>query len=624
MRFRPPSSVPAASQLCTDLLAVSAVIDDALHPGHFYAAPALPLDWTAARAEKIPWEIFRGTLVDRAQTRAQRSFVSWGISVPGASEPLVSVKLDPEARCVHVCRALLVRAWEPYEEGGAILSRAAERWQRELVGSIDLWRQVANVSDPTEALATCRRTIDLDELRDELIRLVWQAVVGTSRLPLTSIEAPLPAFSLGQLAYVYRAGAAEESLRLPLRTAAELLEHGLQPGLAWREEVKLVEAYLRATPPEAAAAAATQFAARWRRLGRESAAIPRLLRALFNDVSLSPYTDFVATALRWLQALVAHGAFPQEGEVDFLSYLLRQLGRHLAAYDLDIFHHRGANYPDALLLDAVLRRYLTLGAATPALFHGATPQALRRRRALRQGALLRRHYEGQRVPDVPTSPGENARVVPGVPHLSDEQLLQPLRRTRRLYEDEPTAALLGSPARELFAASLRDLDAARERAELGMALFIDRPLGYAKLPGEPDQTPLLAHECYSAQLAARRWQVLSRLAAELELDLPALAETPVTGLPHAVLATPQRPTACLADVRRVAADFVVVRTLPGGLRDLACLLQWPAGPLPRLCLQVAHADGPRLTLYDDRLEPRQVIQDESPCPNSSFSPRSGA
>ena len=44
-------------------------------------------------------------------------------------------------------------------------------------------------------------TIRIDEFRttvdllDELACAVFQAVVGTSRLPLTSVETPLPAFS---------------------------------------------------------------------------------------------------------------------------------------------------------------------------------------------------------------------------------------------------------------------------------------------------------------------------------------------------------------------------------------------------------------------------------------------
>src|SRR5581483_1487988 len=119
----------------------------------------------------------------------------------------------------------------------------------------------------------------------------------------------------------------------------------------------------------------------------------------------------------------------------------RQGARHLTAYDLVTFHHRGANYPDALLLDAVLRRLPGLIEARPQLFlpaaddpaEGQTRKRLRRR-ALRQGWLLWHTYRGLPVPEVPTSPGENARVLPSpYPHVDEEQILQPGRRPRRLY-----------------------------------------------------------------------------------------------------------------------------------------------------------------------------------------------
>src|SRR5581483_4189114 len=112
----------------------------------------------------------------------------------------------------------------------------------------------------------------------------------------------------------------------------------------------------------------------------------------------------------------------------------------------------------------------------------------RRRRALRQGCLLRQQYQGHLVPDAPTSPGENARVYPGYPHVPEEQLLQPLRRRRQLFAADPLPGLLGPRSRALLARSLADLADPAERAELGTAVFIDRPLGYTKLAGEPDQT----------------------------------------------------------------------------------------------------------------------------------------
>ena len=54
--------------------------------------------------------------------------------------------------------------------------------------------------------------------------------------------------------------------------------------------------------------------------------------------------------------------------------------------------------------------------------------------------------------------------------------------------------------------------------ELGVAIFIDRPLGGLKAPGEPDLSPLLAHEAFSRSLAER---ALGELAREPLLGLSA-------------------------------------------------------------------------------------------------------
>src|SRR5205085_10235275 len=85
----------------------------------------------------------------------------------------------------------------------------------------------------------------LEDLSDELIALAFHAVVGASRLPLTSVEAPLPAFSLGQLAYCYRANGAAG----PSSTGvADFLDRAPDMGLGWLEKTKLLEAVLRAAP----------------------------------------------------------------------------------------------------------------------------------------------------------------------------------------------------------------------------------------------------------------------------------------------------------------------------------------------------------------------------------------
>jgi len=267
---------------------------------------------------------------------------------------------------------------------------------------------------------------------------------------------------------------------------------------------------------------------------------------------------------------------------------LIKLHRHLTAYDLVTFHHRGANYPDALLLDAVLKSHIGC-ASFSEFFLGDAPTARRRRRALRQGCLLRQHYEGLPVPDLPTSPGENARMLPAShPRVSEDQITQPHRRQRQLFSDEPLSALLDkvgegainaeirsdivARCRAAIERSVQDLEYSEERVEMGLGLFIDRPLGYGKAIGEPDLTPLLAHEAFSPSLARRRWGELKKLCAELGIacdaeKLDSLFENGrwPAGLPHMELAECPRPTAALADVRKVANDFVILRTLPRGL-----------------------------------------------------------
>lgn len=227
-----------------------------------------------------------------------------------------------------------------------------------------------------------------------------------------------------------------------------------------------------------------------------------------------------------------------------------------------------------------------------------------RRRALRQGCLLRKHYEGHFVPDAPTSPGENARVMPAShPRVPEPQLLQIMRRRKQLFADAPLTSLLSTRARTVLATSTADLDERDERIEMGMALFIDRPLGYGKAAAEPDQTPLLAHEAFSPSLAEKRWRELRDLLAACGVDSPDhdrfdvafRRRGDVPGLPAAELAAAPRPVAALADMRRVADDFVVLRTMPGGLRML-----WNAvserSPLPHLLVQ--RGDPPVLTGYD--------------------------
>ena len=531
-----------------------AAIAEVLRPGHFYAAPRMHLDWEHAPAEETPWEVYRGQLLPPHLTRETGVFESWHVYITQDRErsaaPLLSVLLDAERGQVHIVRGLHCWTWEGYHSGDNVyLSREVPRWTRELVGSVDL--------------ATCTE-------RAELALWIFRAVAGLSRLPLTSVEAPLPGFSLGQVAYFWNEDATQ-----PLTTWQQLLAAA---SAAWPAMVrtKWLEFLLRTTPAADVGALATAYA-------RQSPAPDdtlRLLRAVFNDVALSPYTDFVDKTLELLNRLVQQCHLTSAGHIDFLSHLLRHLARHLTAYDLVTFHHRGANYPDALLLDAALKQYMRLIESQPALFAATGLPARLRRRALRQAWRQRRHYEEHPVPDAPTSPGENRRILPP-PHVRvpDEQIEILGTRSKRLYHADPLAGYAGPAVQRILEDCGRDLQCAEELRELGMAVFIERPCGIGKAPGEPDLSPLVAHEAFSRSLAER---ALGELAREplLALSPDDVAKCrallsqpwPVGGIAASTLPTRPPRLVSLADATKAAADFVILQTLPGSRSAMAAWL----------------------------------------------------
>jgi hypothetical protein len=293
------------------------------------------------------------------------------------------------------------------------------------------------------------------------------------------------------------------------------------------------------------------------------------LRGVFNAVTLSPYTDFVPKALALVRELERRAAVDGADRVDFLAHLVRQLFRHLSAYDLVTFHHRGANYPDALLLDDLLADLLPLAAERPDLFAGDDRGPVLRRRAVRHGVLLRLQYAGHPVPDAPTSPGENLRVLPEpFARVPDEQILLPTARRRRLFADH------WKPDHELIRRCFADLDRPDELRELGTALFVDRPLGFGKAPGEPDQTLLVSQVAFSRSLAETRLRLLSRRPDWLPDDgsverwLERLRVPIAKGLPLENAGAPPRPgVVSLHDAGRVADDFVLLRTTRQAVSD---------------------------------------------------------
>jgi hypothetical protein len=613
-RFRARS--PRANRDPINTESVRELIAEMFRPAHLFAAAELLLEWEHVASEELAWEIFQGRLLDAAHTRERHSFEAWNVyqttaREERASEPLLSLKLDVEARRLYVVRGLDSYVWEGYDAGGNVyMSRERRKWVRELVGTIHL-----------------DRFADVDELTDELACQLFQAVVGSSRLPLSSVETPLPAFSFGWLFYCYRPAAPQATG--PLRTWRELIADMLAPSLNRREQAHLLETFLHDVPSVEMTEATGAFVARWSELDRSSGDLPALLRTLFNEVSLSPYTDLVEKTLTFLHALEDGGHFQTDQVVDFLSYLLRHIGRHLTAYDLIVFHHRGANYPDALLLDAVLKEYLACIERRPLLFFDATGdgesarrQKRLRRRALRQGWLLRRRYEGHPVPDLPTSPGENMRVLPpSHPRVPEEQIAQPARRSRRLHDGDPLNRRLGPQTTKLLRQSLLDLEHADEWRELGLAIFLDRPLGVGKAASEPDGILLLSAEAFSVSIARERLYALARdlglQPADEEVQC-LLAHSEVRGLPLDAIGGAVRPgIVSLVDARRASADFVFLRSTPSCVRTF--LTQYDFTPLTRRfrvedmldgsdVLIARSAVGMGIVLYDSRLRPRIELE----------------
>jgi hypothetical protein len=593
--------VPSGATRIETLDQVRQAVQETLRSQHFFLGGTATLEWQHLPREETAWEIFRGRLLDPAHTRQRLVFEAWNVhwveEGRSSTEPILSIKLQHDSGQLHVVRAVHSWVWEGYDAGaGVILSREVPRWVRELVGSIELKRFSTQL-----------------KLLDELICQLFLAVVGNSRLPLTSLEAPLPAFSLGLFGYIppnlsekgtglgvpspFRSSshAANRSDSAgPLDSGSALIQAGLHPSLSWLEQAKLMELLVRAIPAAEVARAAEAFWQGWRALGHTQQELLALCHTLFNEIALSPYTDFVDKFLAALQAWLSRGYVSLEDYANFLSYLLRQLGRHLTAYDLVTFHHRGANYPDALLLDTVLRAFLQLCANEPGLFlssAGDTPaqqDAKRlRRRALRQGWLLRRSYEGLPVPDAPTSPGENARVWPApFERVPEEQILVPARRTKRLYA-ESALPPLGPGEQQVLRQAIADLEHPEELRELGTALYLDRPLGWAKAPGEPDQTLLFSYEVFSRSIAERRLQwscaKRGRDCLNFQESRPLFAQAlstaaPAESLPLQLAGTMPRPgTVSLADMARVANDFVLLRTTRQTVT--AFLEQFDFGPL---------------------------------------------
>src|SRR5713226_8764402 len=241
------------------------VVDLAFAPNNFFVASGIELAFEH-RNEEISWELFRSRLLDAAHTRVHKSFEAWNSywvdNGKRSEEPVLAVKLDVAAGQIHVVRAIHSYVWEGFDAGGNLIeTRETTRWVRELVGTI-----------PLKDFRTG------PELVDEIICLLFQGLVGTSRLPLTSLENPLPAFTFGKLFYIHGAQSAEESGSM--RSMEDLIRRAPAHNLARLEEVKLLEIVLRAASEEQLPGTAKLFVSRWKDIGHSVQELPALIREL--------------------------------------------------------------------------------------------------------------------------------------------------------------------------------------------------------------------------------------------------------------------------------------------------------------------------------------------------------
>jgi hypothetical protein len=586
------------SEIVAERLQVRRLIEAAIDRRNFFIGDESRLRWDYCEREQTYWEIFRGRVLDQTQTRMTRAFESWCVyennqQSDHADEPLLSIRYDADEREIHVTRSIRCRGWESYVEGQTILARESERRIRELVGTISLV-QFSNAESITREMAT----------------LLFNAVVGSSRLPLTSLEAPLPAFTFGQLAYHFNPQLSETSDQSAVSWVVNRV------GSTSRSEAsRLLEFSIRATPERGIADLARSWHRRWDQSERGQNSLIELWRELFNQIALSPWTDFASKALEMVREFVRLGRLASDQEIDILCHLLRQLGRHLTAFDLERFHHRGANYPDALLLEAIVSRLWPLIDQVPTNFcsqAGDTPEAKHqkrlRRRGLRTAWLLMRQYRNHLVPDAPTSPGENARILPpSHPPIPDGQITNLAERRKQLFTNNEWIERVSPAARNAISESIADLQDEGEWRELGLGLFLDRPLGFAKAAGEPDATLLLSHEAFSPKIARTRADLLRQFDSGLTIQEP--SQRPI-GIHWTCRESRQRPgVVSVQDAMIASDDFIFLRTTRRAIKDLFEQYRFDSIVPPNIlellergrCLILPSQDRPdRLDLFNDQ------------------------
>ena len=562
---------------------LEAALRNALAPSCWLTSPGWSIRLVIAPAQVRRWEIFRGQLVSPDLTRVEQRVASWEIHLSGpegdGAGPAFAVHWLVDADELCVTRGFAIHGVKTQAEGNVITTQPAIRWTEELLAR--------RLLGPASA----------DELTQWLQRSLLLAVVGTSRLAITSTESPHPAWSWGQCHYLLSTWRSPDGW---WRLESD----------PWLERGRLASCdfELRRTEPLQMPSLATQIVDGALRGGHEPA-LAATLHGLFGQLSLTPahhLLDNLLTLLRlWRERTPEASRWTR-----LMADMVRQLGRHLTAFDLRRFHNQGANYPDALLMDGFVKLLLP---------HASDPATAI---TLLSASRIRRELEGLPVPDEPTSPGDLLRFRPGAMtgHL-EKQIVDLATRQRRLFVDEPLAPLLPAWLLEQWRQQRLDVK------ELGLALFLDRPLGVPKVQQRVaiDRTPLVSYLAFSRSLASQRLAALTawgwldaRQVADFQAELERLV---IPGIPADDLPLPQpRPgVVCLEDARRAAGDFIITAITERGKRELLAntvaetadeeeMLAWLRGRECRLLVRSPRSrllSDPRafLTAYDHTLRP---------------------
>jgi hypothetical protein len=171
--------------------------------------------------------------------------------------PLLAIRYDKAAGEIHVTRSIRCRAWATEAQGQTIVASESIRRIRELVGTI---RLAENLTE--------------SEITSEIAALLFHAVVGTSRLPLTSLEAPLPAYTFGQVAYCFQSMDASASDQSIDTWTTRRLRDRVPRAITSR----LLEFSIRATSASEIPNLAAAWGQRWSQSGRSGAELAELLR----------------------------------------------------------------------------------------------------------------------------------------------------------------------------------------------------------------------------------------------------------------------------------------------------------------------------------------------------------